>query len=201
MFYRSTNPDGQYVHHLGAIVAGVNSSHGVEIDGGSTGGMVRAVGDDANISLSLLQKGAGLLILGTSTGPVSFGGIITGNSTEPVIGAASTRVTIGATNAQVNFGGSTAPFYGFVRYTDTGVATPNFNTTNIMVMETTHVLTGVNSSHFILAQGRNLSTDCALVGVYPSASTAGDVHCRFIKASTLTVAASTATIDFLVFRF
>lgn len=169
MLYRSTNPDGQYTHHNGAIVAGVFSSHGLELDGGSTGGFVRAVGDDANIALNLIPKGTGPLILGNSSTPVFVGG-------------------------------STAPFLGPVRYTDTAVATPNFATTNAMVMETTHVLAGVNSSHFVLAQGRNLSTDCALVGCYPG-STAGDVHCRFLKASTLTVAASTATIDFLVFRF
>ena len=168
MNYRSTNAGA---HHLRNLVAGVDSSHGVEIGTHptSTGACIQAVGDDTDISLSILAKGAGL-------------------------------ITIGSSSVPMNFGGSTAPFTGFVRYTDTAVATPNFATTNAMVMETTHVLTGVNSSHFVLAQGRNLSTDCALVGVYPG-STAGDVHCRFVKVSTLMVAASTATIDFLVFRF
>lgn len=170
MLYRSTNIDGQYTHHMGAIVAGVNSSHGVEIDGGSTGGMVRAIGDDANISLQLVPKGTGPLILGNSSTPVFVAG-------------------------------STAPFLGPIRFTDTAVVTPNFATSNIMVMETTHVIAGVNSSHVIVANGVNLSTDCALLYCYPSASTAGDVHCRFIKASTLTVAASTATMNFLIFRF
>jgi len=169
MLYRSTNPDGKYTHHGGAMVLGVDSSHGVELDGGSTGGFLRAIGDDANISLNLIPKGTGPLILGNSSTPVYLAG-------------------------------STAPFLGPLRFTDTAVATPNFNTTNIMVMETTHVLTGAVPAWYVLAQARNLSTDCAYVGCYVG-STVGDVHCRFIKASTVTVSASTATIDFLVFKF
>ena len=177
MEYRSTNA-GQHLSNN--LVAGVGSSHGVEIGSHptSTGACVQAVGDDTNITLSLFGKGTG--------------GVVIGNSSSPV--------TIGSSGGAILLGGSTAPFSGFARYTDTAVATPDFNTTNAMVMETTHTLTGVNSSHFVLASPRNLSTDCALLYTYP-ASTAGQVHCRFLKASTLTVAASTATIDFLAFRF
>ena len=174
MLFRSTN--AKFVHFSGDIVSNVDdSSHGVKLSGGSTGGVVEAVGDETNIGLTVRPKGSGPLVLGSSGG-------------------------------QVFIAGSTVPFLGYLRFTDTAVATPNFATTNAMVMETTHVITGLSSqtagtphTAFILANPHNLSTDCVLVGTYIS-DTAGDVHCRFAKHSTVTVAASTATIDFLVWR-
>ena len=151
-------------HYSRGIIAGVESSHGIKLEGGSTGAQISAVGDDANISLTLKGKGAGGVFLGDGTGAIA----------------------------------------GFLRVTDTAVATPNFATTNAMVMETTHTITGLpaatagaTTNAFIQAMAHNLSTDCALVGVYVG-STAGQAHCRFAKVSTLTVGASTATISFLV---
>ena len=171
---RSTNPLG-FSHFQYDVTAHVGSSHGVRLSGGSTGGIIEAVGDDTNVSLTIRGQGTG-------------------------------AITIGSSGSQVFIGGSTVASYGVLRATDTGVATPNFATTNAMVMETTHVITGLSSqtagtphTAFILANPHNLSTDCVLVGTYIS-DTAGDVHCRFAKHSTVTVAASTATIDFLVWR-
>lgn len=151
-------------HHVRGMAFGVDSSHGVKVEGGSTGGVISAIGDDADISLTLKGKGAGGVFIGAGTAAIS----------------------------------------GYLRVTDTAVATPNFNSTNAMVMETTHTITGLpaatvggTTNAFIQAMAHNLSTDCALVGVYVG-STAGQAHCRFLKASTLTVSASTATISFLV---
>jgi len=67
MEYRSSNA-GQHISN--DIVAGVGSSHGVQLSGGSTGGMVTAVGDDANIALSIIPKGQGPLLLGNSSTPI-----------------------------------------------------------------------------------------------------------------------------------
>ena len=168
MLFRSTN--SKFTHFQGDVLSNIDdSSHGVKLSGGSTGGVVEPCGDETNIALTVRGKGSGPLTLGSS-------------------------------GSAVFTGGSTAPFLGFIRFTDTAVTTPNFATTNAMVMETTHTITGVNSSHFIIANGVNLSTDAALVNVYP-ASTAGEVHCRFAKVSTLTVASATATINFLAIRF
>ena len=151
-------------HYTRGVVYGVDSSHGVKIEGGSTGGVISAAGDDTDISLTLKGKGAGGVFFGTSTSAI----------------------------------------VGYLRVTDTAVATPNFATTNAMVMETTHTITGLpaatpgaTTNAFITAMAHNLSTDCALVGVYVG-STAGQAHCRFAKVSTLSVSASTATISFLV---
>ena len=171
---RSTNPGG-YTHFQYDVTAHVGSSHGVRLSGGSTGGIVEAVGDDTNVSLTIRGQG---------TGPI----------------------TLGSSGANVFIGGSTVAWTGFLFATDTAVATPNFATTNAMVMETTHTITGVSSqtagqagSVFVIAQPHNLSTDCALLHTWVG-STADQVHCRFAKVSTLTVAASTATISFLVIR-
>jgi hypothetical protein len=171
---RSTNPNG-YTHFQYDLTAHVGSSHGVRLSGGSTGGIVEAVGDDTNVSLTIRGQGTG-------------------------------AVTLGSSNQSVFLGGSTVQFQGFIRATDTAVATPNFNTTNAMVMETTHAITGLSSQtagtpqqYFIIATPHNLSTDCALAYCYVG-STATEIHCRFEKHSTVTVGASTATIDFLVIR-
>ena len=188
MEFRSSNVQG-YVHFQGDIISNVssggpqNSSHGVHLTGGSTGGVVTAAGDEANITLNLFGKGTGAVRLG--------------NSSSPVVFPASTTIVL-TTGAVVQVG-STAPWAGFIRQ-QSSFATPNFNTTNAMVIETTHVITGANSSHFIIANGVNLSTDCLLASAF-AASTAGDVHCRFIKASTLTVSATTGSIRFTVVRF
>ena len=192
MHFRSTNQS--YVHYQGDIISNVSSrtgfgqivsSHGVHLTGGSTGGIVTAAGDEANIALRISPKGTGPLVLGVS-----------GASTVVWSTLNSLTVSSGG-NFQL---GSTAPLAGIVRQSDTAVATPDFNTTNMMVMETTHTIAGANSSCFLVANSPNLSTDCAIVGVF-AASTAGQVHCRLMKTSTLAVAVTTATINFLMYRF
>ena len=171
---RSTNLLG-YSHFQYDLTAHAGSSHGVRLSGGSTGGIVEAVGDDTNVSLTIRGQGTG-------------------------------GITLGSSGQSVRIGGSTVAWTGFILTTDTAVDTPNFATTNAMVMETTHTITGVSSqtagqagSVFVIAQPHNLSTDCALLHTWVG-STADQVHCRFAKVSTLTVAASTATISFLVLR-
>ena len=70
MEYRSSNA-GQ--HHSGSLVAGVGSSHAVEIGGGSTGGVVQAVGDDTAVTLTLKAKGTAVTALGSTSSPVKLG--------------------------------------------------------------------------------------------------------------------------------
>lgn len=67
MKYRSSNADGRFVHYGGDVVSNVESSHGVMLYGGSTGGKVIPVGDDANISLTLEGKGTGGVKIGNSS--------------------------------------------------------------------------------------------------------------------------------------
>lgn len=184
MNYRSSNA-GQHLSN--DIVAGVASSHGVQLSGGSTGGIVQAVGDDTDISLNLRAKGAGSVILGDSSNVVNLGN-------------GSTLVTVGATGGQVQLAGSTAPFRGMVRVISTAIATPDFNSTGLMGVISTHTVAGLDSSHVVLANAINVSTAVSLNGAWVG-STANSVNLKWSKHSTVTIAASTATIRFLIFRF
>lgn len=86
MEFRSTNDIG-YVHFQGDIISNVssggvqNSSHGIHLTGGSTGGVVQPCGDEANITLNLRPKGAAGVILGNST-----------NSTAAMLGIQKYRI-------------------------------------------------------------------------------------------------------------
>ena len=195
---RSTS--AEYTHYGGDVTAQVNSSHGVRLSGGSTGGIVQSIADDTAASLRVFAQGAGNLLLGVAANPVE----IAGSS----IGLTSTHIALKSTRVVLSTGsvlqvGSTAPFAGFIRFTDTAVATPDFNTTNAMVIETSATITGANSSHFVIAQLRNngvASTDMSILNPRTT-STANEVLYGMAKFSTVAVAASTATVDFLVFRF
>jgi len=190
MLFRSTN--NKFTHFQGDVLTNVDdSSHGVHLAGGSTGGTILPCGDETNIKLSVAGKGAGGLSLGNSSQTVAFAG--------PV--SASGAITI--SSGVVVQHGSTAPFLGMFRATSTAVSTPDFNTTNAMTIESSVTITGVNSSHFIIAQYQNngiASTDM-IISNARTTSTNNEVLIAFTKVSTLTVAASTATINFLVFRF
>src|SRR3990167_600539 len=195
---RSTS--AEYTHYGGDVTAQVNSAHGVRLSGGSTGGIVQSIADDTAASLRVFAQGAGNLLLGVAANPVE----IAGSS----IGLTSTHIALKSTRVVLSTGsvlqvGSTAPFAGFIRFTDTAVATLDFNTTNAIVIETSATITGANSSHFVIAQLRNngvASTDMSILNPRTT-STANEVLYGMAKFSTVAVAASTATVDFLVFRF
>jgi|RhiMethySRZTD1v2_1073278.scaffolds.fasta_scaffold179825_2 hypothetical protein len=85
MNFPSTNTDGRNPS-LGGVVSNVESSHGVLLDGGSTGGIVTAVGDDANIALRVRAKGSAPLILGSTAGGIVFGSTTVPNSTSATFG-------------------------------------------------------------------------------------------------------------------
>lgn len=78
MEYRSANPG---MHISNDVVAGVGSSHGIQIGGGSTGGVVQTVADDTSANLTLKAKGLGTVVVGDSSNTVQFAG-----STAPFAG-------------------------------------------------------------------------------------------------------------------
>lgn len=80
MEFRSTNP-GQHISN--DLVTNVGSSHGVQLSGGSTGGVVQACGDDANIDLTVKAKGTGHVIIGDSSNTYTL-------LMNPIVGNAST---------------------------------------------------------------------------------------------------------------
>ncbi len=195
---RSTS--AEYTHFGGDVTAQANSSHGVRLSGGSTGGIVQSVADDTAAALRVFAQGAGELYLGVAANPVAIvGSSISLASTH--ISLQSTRISL-STGSQIQIG-STAPFAGFIRHSDTAIATPDFNTTNAMVIESSVTITGANSSHFVM--GRIVSNGVAStdfqVGQFRTTSTANEVLFQFTKHSTVTVAASTCQMNFLVLRF
>lgn len=101
MNYRDSSQNS--MHLLNGLAASVESSHGVAIWGASTGGVVEAIGDDANISLSVRGKGTGALSLGNSSSPVLFGQTFT-IQFVPAVLAASTSVQSTITVAGLSTG-------------------------------------------------------------------------------------------------
>jgi hypothetical protein len=85
MIDRSSNGS----HWGGDGTFGVESSHGVRLSGGSTGGRVDAVGDDANVSLTIAGKGTGRVTLGNSSSPVRIGKRFTVEFTPPALAAST----------------------------------------------------------------------------------------------------------------
>lgn len=173
---RSTNPLG-FTHFQYDVTAHVGSSHGVRLSGGSTGGIIEAVGDDTNVSLTIRGQGTG-------------------------------SVTIGSSGADVFIGGSTVAWQGFLQATDTAVSTPAlFNDTDAgRVAETTHAVTGLSSQtysspadYYIITTAPNLPAAVTVCGAYVG-STANQIHVRLAKGSTVAVAATTCTFNFLIVR-
>lgn len=83
MQFRSTN--SKFTHFQGDVVSNVDdSSHGVKLSGGSTGGVVEPCGDEDNIALTVRAKGTGLTVIGSTGGQISL------NSTRTTIGSGST---------------------------------------------------------------------------------------------------------------
>ena len=170
-----SNANVGYTHHIGELWTNVGSSHGVALTGGSTGGVVTAIGDDANVTLSLTGKGTGAVVLGNSSSPVTI-------SSGAVL--------------QVN---STAPFAGFVRINST-TRTPTLASTDAGEGVTTCTAPGAaNSSQFVLVNTANLSTQYAIGEAW--VSSANEVKIKYIKGSTIAGSASSYALSLLIFRF
>ena len=66
MRFRSSN--SKFVHYQGDVLSNVDdSSHGVHLAGGSTGGIVQPAGDEDNIALTVRGKGTGRVNVGNSS--------------------------------------------------------------------------------------------------------------------------------------
>jgi hypothetical protein len=99
---RSTN--NAFTHFSGDVVSNVESSHGVQLTGGSTGGVVQAFGDDTDISLTVRGKGAGGVVLGTGTASTPLKGFFTANSTYShgaISAARSLELTFASTTLDI----------------------------------------------------------------------------------------------------
>ena len=79
MLFRSTN--SKFTHFQGDVLSNIDdSSHGVHLAGGSTGGIVQPCGDEDNIVLAVRGKGTGFTRLGNSSALARIGASTTGLS-------------------------------------------------------------------------------------------------------------------------
>jgi hypothetical protein len=76
-------------HVLGDFTSNLDSSHGVRLSGGSTGGVVIAEGDDANISLTVKGKGTGAVVIGDSSQNVQIAKTFVVQFTPAVLNAST----------------------------------------------------------------------------------------------------------------
>jgi hypothetical protein len=111
MNIRSTND--RFTHFGGDVWSNVESSHGVQLTGGSTGGIIEPVGDDANITLRVRGKGTGGVLLGNSSSPLTIAagvpvkGFYSQNSTFSfgvIPPSRSTEITLASTTVDINTG-------------------------------------------------------------------------------------------------
>lgn len=144
MEFRSTNDIG-YAHYQGDIISNVssggvaNSSHGVQLTGGSTGGIVTAAGDEANIALRIRSKGTGPLTLG------STGSAATLNSTTLLFGSRSTSALAYIQRYRVDWTVPALSSAGVTAGAADSTVTVTGATTNAMyILQQTQVLNSTN---------------------------------------------------------
>lgn len=188
---RSTNELAGFVHFGGDITAHVNSSHGVRLTGGSTGGIVEAVGDDTNVTLTLRAQGAA--------------GVVIANSSQAARVVASsvylnsTQVRIGSTASSVLVGNSTRFFRGIQGYT-VQFTIPEM-AASVTSDETYTGVTGLSTgSHVVVnPMGAALSTAYMLVGA--RCSTADELTVRWANNAASTIGSAGTTGRFAVLEF
>jgi hypothetical protein len=152
MLYRSST-GGQHIS--GDITAGVGSSHGVQMSGGSTGGIIQAVGDDASISLNILAKGAGGITIGSSlqtvtiAGGLGLRGAMTSTSTWTA-GAVSSGQPVELTFASTTFDVNPGDLIGAIEVWPTASTTPlaflHYRTSTVVTSRLTVALGNIAST-------------------------------------------------------
>lgn len=180
MEFRSTNDNG-YVHFQGDVVSnvssgqGINSSHGVQLTGGSTGGVVTAAGDETNIALNLRAKGSGPLNLGSTGSGLVF------NSSATQFGSAST-----------------SPFAMIQRYrVDFSVPALSSNS----AAASTYTVTGLTTNSILVFSPR-LQNNSSVAGIFCEArcSTADELTLTIFNGSVSSVTGSTQSAYLLQFK-
>ena len=162
---RSTNTVG-YTHFTGDVTAQVGSSHGVRLTGGSAGGIVEAVGDDTNVTLTLRSQGIGEIVLGAGANTIRM------NSTNMTVGNASTSLMVMMQRY-------------LVQYTVPALSSGSADQTTVTV-------TGLTTNSVLVLTPR-LQTNSTVVGVLmePRCSTADELKLTFVNGSVSSLSGST----------
>ena len=83
MRFRSSN--SKFTHFQGDVLSNVDdSSHGVQLSGGSTGGVVESCGDEDNVAIRLRGKGTGRTNIGNSSAVTQIGAAGSSQSTSGI---------------------------------------------------------------------------------------------------------------------
>ena len=183
MEFRSTQ--SRYVHFQGDVVTNVssggveNSSHGVHLTGGSTGGIVTAAGDETNIGLTVRAKGSGPLSLGSTASAVAI------NSTTVTIGSASTT---GISNIQRFRIQATVPVLS------------SAGTAGAIVQSTvTHASATTNAFYLVTQRVSYNSTSDPAIQVIAHSSAAAELTLTFFNHGPSSLSGSTTSFHLLQF--
>ena len=191
MLFRSTN--SKFTHFQGDVISNIDdSSHGVMLSGGSTGGVVESVGDETNIALTVRGKGAGGVAIGNSSQTVTFSGPFAST------GIASTHINLNST--KISIGGSTA-YLMTVRRVRVDFSVPTMAASaGAEVGDIT--VTGLTTNAVVTIAPRGaLNSSVAGVSVtHAFCSTAGQIHLTLLNAGT-TITGSTMSAYAMIHDF
>lgn len=185
---RSTS--AEYTHFGGDVTAQVNSSHGVRLSGGSTGGIVEAVGDDTNVSLRIRAQGAGNIIMGSATTPFAL--------TTSSAAITSTHINLNSTRTSI--GGSTTTFVG-IRRVRVDFTVPALSTSGTAgsIVESSLTVAGLTTNSILTLQ-RRMAWNSTVPGVQvaPMCSTAGSLNLTFTNTAPTSLSGSTVSAYLLI---
>ena len=208
MLFRSSN--NKFTHFQGDVLSNVDdSSHGVQLAGGSTGGIVQPCGDEDNIALTVRGKGTGGVNVGNSSqtvtlaGPLSVTGAVTSTGASSFTGAfsvTSTQVNITSTKVFIGAAGSTSFLIGirkvFVEFTVPVMAV------NAGAEVGDIAVTGLTTNAVVTLAPRGAlnSTVAGVIAPHAFCSTAGQLHITLQNAGT-TISGSTQSAYAMIHEF
>jgi hypothetical protein len=192
MEYRSTNSEGSYTHHGGALVIGVGFGSGIELNPTSSGASptILPAGDEANKSLIIAGKGAGGVTLGNSSNGIALAGSSVA-ITSTHVALNSTRFTLGT--------GSTTAFSGmsrrFIEFTVPALSSAGS-------AESTVTVAGLTTNAILIFQPR-VRMNSTVTGVFATVrcSTADELTIEFHNGSLSTLSGSTMSAYLGIWQF
>ena len=185
MQFRSSN--SKFTHFQGDVLSNIDdSSHGVHLTGGSTGGIVQPAGDDDNIALTVRGKGTGAVRLG--------------NSSQTLVSTGITSTHVNLNSTKVSIGGSTT-YFQTIRRVRIDFTVPELAANGAAVHGSSIALANLTTNAVIVVQPRTpLNSSVAGVHVQARCSTAGALHLTFMNGGGTTLSGSTMSAYALIFE-
>jgi hypothetical protein len=205
MLFRSTN--AKFTHFSGDLVSNVDdSSHGVKLSGGSTGGVVEPVGDETNIALTLRSKGsAPLIVTGGPTGSVTFGGANAQVTLGSSVTVGSTGGGVALNSSAVTYGSASTSFLAVIQRhrIDWTIGALSSAGLAAACADSTVTLTGATTNSMFLAQERVALNSTESTGIFimkVRCSTADELRVTVANIGPSTISGSTMSAYVLQFK-